>query len=1245
MGNTSIATNATNALVNVFVSWINAIDPNTIIIPFRQEVTATFLYEGAGYDKTDFGWMYSSGGATGTKFELYTNVNDNNGNGVLDSNETDVNGDGVINAKDNTVILGTFDAGTEIVFYLNVDNEGRTYYTKKDWNPDTWNGDCSGNNISKTYRLGQPMSEGGCRLDKGWMDQPALDRLKDIFDLDFDLGDTATLIITRYEKYDHVIVGVPGDKPNEWILGWEDLGGGGDTDHNDLVFRIQRETGGIAEVNSDKAMTPTDPDAYFTSITFEIFDFIECEGKNDIEYFLSIDNGSNWIEITNWDQVYEYDNSSVSKDLIGSEISATWEPGSPQYTYRKVRVDFAAINQSGREFIWKARLLSQDESCSPGIADVLIDANVAKESTYSRATPSVMANMMYSGSFDTANATWSDDTPRGHLEAIRIYDPYTPGSTPDAERHIVFWEAGEKLKSINVGNRKIMCPSITATTINGEVLGIGDGATNIYTGTLAKFPISATTLKISDTNENFYDIHIDTLDGSLGGTGFINRHTGEYSITFNSPPDNGINITASYIYYSTGDLIQNFNTANVNISSTVLGLDATYINGTPSGRFKYDFNSDGLFNGMSYGGSLIDDKTDRNWLINWVRGFSDGSATKKDWLLGAVDHSVPALLTAPGKPLWYFGTDINDNEREKYDAFMLENRDRKAVLFVGARDGMLHAFDGGRYLMEDSKITSFTEHRGHFRWKVMGNPVSPIVCTNNGSWVSQCPPKGAIIIPAEILVDQMFGTSDYYVVEVGDESLVSGSQISVGPSSGVMIAPDYGTGEELWAFIPANLIPRLKNNALDDDDQAFVDASPAIADVYIDSTDDGTENPEWKSVLIAAEGNGGDTIYCLDVTDPINPVFLWEYGHPDLFRSRSSPAIAQIGRITSGGDAKWVAFFVSGKTYSNVHPSIYMIDIETGMLTSGNKIELDCMGDAGKGGIPSGQPAIVDSDNNGYIDRVYVGTSKGYMYKVNIPDDPRSNYYVDGDTSKGIDAGITHCIINSDFDNDNDGIDDVSDIEKYQAIYGCPAVVVDNEIDDNDGSINYRIRIFYGTSDSPYIDEGINTSTTKYHFYAYIDFAGKGVCNNFEDTIDTTNDCSTGNCAELCSGDESKCDCSKLDWQYTLPEGHRVYASAFAAAGKVYFGTSTAETEDPCEGFSDPDANRGKTFVLNTDSNIPTNIIDTGNITDTPLVDDKHLYLRSPGGIKYFGDNTYNTEVIQGIFSSIAIKSWREIRE
>ena len=116
-----------------------AIDPDNIVIPVDQEVSVTFLYEGAGFQLTDFGWMYAEDGKDGPKTEVYQNINDNpnGGDGVLDTSPEDTtprygdaNADGSIDALDNRQVLGTFSGGTELVFYLKVDNQDQTYFTK-----------------------------------------------------------------------------------------------------------------------------------------------------------------------------------------------------------------------------------------------------------------------------------------------------------------------------------------------------------------------------------------------------------------------------------------------------------------------------------------------------------------------------------------------------------------------------------------------------------------------------------------------------------------------------------------------------------------------------------------------------------------------------------------------------------------------------------------------------------------------------------------------------------------------------------------------------------------------------------------------------------------------------------------------------------------------------------------------------------------------------------------------------------
>jgi hypothetical protein len=388
-----------------------------------------------------------------------------------------------------------------------------------------------------------------------------------------------------------------------------------------------------------------------------------------------------------------------------------------------------------------------------------------------------------------------------------------------------------------------------------------------------------------------------------------------------------------------------------------------------------------------------------------------------------------------------------------------------------------------------------------------------------------------------------------------------------------------------------------------DYDQAYVDASPALADVYI--------NNAWRTVLLSAQGNGGDTVFCLDVTDASSPKFMWEFADPDLFRSRSSPSIAKIGRIIRSGKPKWVAFFVSGNDdrYDRTqYPSVYMIDIETGAVLERIFLTADT---GGLGGVPSGQPSIVDSDGNGYIDRFYIGTDKGFMYKVNIPDDPDTVKY-----------SVNQCVINRDYTDPANA--SVTSNWHFQPIYGSPVVSVNNTV-NSDFSLNYKVKVFFGTGDSPYYKDDINTATTRYHFFAYEDTAEKGACNE---------------------------SLSSLDWFYELPEGHRVFASAFAAAGTIYFGTSTAETEDPCESGGLSNNNNGALFAI--DMNNPRDVDGkvvpklnqkVGNMVAPPVVYDQHLFYKSFDGSptpRVLGAAGWNTETIS-VPNGVEVLVWREV--
>jgi PQQ enzyme repeat len=86
--------------------------------------------------------------------------------------------------------------------------------------------------------------------------------------------------------------------------------------------------------------------------------------------------------------------------------------------------------------------------------------------------------------------------------------------------------------------------------------------------------------------------------------------------------------------------------------------------------------------------------------------------------------------------------------------------------------------------------------------------------------------------------------------------------IFVGANDGMIHAIDARTGYEVWAFIPYNLLPKLR--ALSDGQPVdqfdyFVDSSPKIAEVKIKDA--------WRSLLIIGEGPGGIFYQAFDVTE------------------------------------------------------------------------------------------------------------------------------------------------------------------------------------------------------------------------------------------------------------------------------------------------------------------------------------------------------------------------------------------
>ncbi len=113
---------------------------------------------------------------------------------------------------------------------------------------------------------------------------------------------------------------------------------------------------------------------------------------------------------------------------------------------------------------------------------------------------------------------------------------------------------------------------------------------------------------------------------------------------------------------------------------------------------------------------------------------------------------------------------------------------------------------------------------------------------------------------------------------------------------------DLGTGQEMWAFIPPDLMPKLGQVFLMH--QYFVDGTPMVRDIWADGAVSGVRNgvkepEEFRTLAVITERGGGQRYIGLDVTDPREMLkadgkpFRW------MFPNACDPESATMGQTWS----------------------------------------------------------------------------------------------------------------------------------------------------------------------------------------------------------------------------------------------------------------------------------------------------------------------------------------------------------
>ena len=222
------------------------------------------------------------------------------------------------------------------------------------------------------------------------------------------------------------------------------------------------------------------------------------------------------------------------------------------------------------------------------------------------------------------------------------------------------------------------------------------------------------------------------------------------------------------------------------------------------------------------------------------------------------------------------------------------------------------------------------------------------------------------------------------------------------------------SGKEIWAFMPQEVMGELgtlRTNAAGSGHPYLVDGTPSvyIEGKFIDPSFVGTQDVYMYFGL----RRGGKAYYALDITDPEAPDLLWsidkggDFG--ELGMTFSNP---EIGTMPdgSGGEIPIVMFSAGYDTNKDTRPgvgssdtegnAIYIVNGETGDLiwkavaSSGgvtNGVEFVHTGLVDS--IPSSMTAI-DTNGDGFTDRIYVGDTGGKIWRVDMHGDNTSNWKI-----------------------------------------------------------------------------------------------------------------------------------------------------------------------------------------------------------------------------------------------------------
>lgn len=202
-------------------------------------------------------------------------------------------------------------------------------------------------------------------------------------------------------------------------------------------------------------------------------------------------------------------------------------------------------------------------------------------------------------------------------------------------------------------------------------------------------------------------------------------------------------------------------------------------------------------------------------------------------------------------------------------------------------------------------------------------------------------------------------------------------------------------GEELFAFMPQELLKNVpKHYANESTTNRTYGLDGALVRWHDDENNDGIVNGADRMLLVFGMRRGGSHYYALDVTSPASPKLMWRIDgdsaeFPRLGETWSRPSLIQV--LENGVKTKVLAFGggydaaqidgIADRQENTLGNAIYMVNQQGKKvlsIDSSNSFQM-------KYAIPS-DLTVIDSNNDGAADRIYVGDLGGQLWRIDFDD-------------------------------------------------------------------------------------------------------------------------------------------------------------------------------------------------------------------------------------------------------------------